>query len=1315
MSARSLSRNGGRAGETRREVEFAADAGLTVDEWLDGGRGGYSEAPRRRPQRDEAPVGRILDSLDKLGERIRSLSADRGDTSASSRTNATRRPELRPRAEPARYGAGRSQAALELDEAIEQIARKRDDLERNTPRRRSESEYAPRRFERDERSNPAPGSDIREHLRSLNAHADTTSNQLRALSDRLDMLRRNGGDAQCVADLREEVARLKQTLRSELNTRPLRDAERSYDDIVARLDHLQGAIENPHAVADLVHRLSDVRRLLTGLPTEAHMLAITDRLDSLAERVTRSEADGDALREMEHQMAALARAVAGLDQGAIIETVERRLADVNHQLVAVERKLGSFGGTERLHDDMGRQAAILSQVAQRSEQIPRVAHEMERQSASVDRIAKTVDALPHFAEAIERQAFAFDRMSRSVESLPNLASDLAAVRSNLDGGNGTVPFGLDVLVGRLDDLAKRIEQPGAAGPLADSVLGDRLTEILSRLDGLRGPQDAGAIADLESQFERLGRALEKRIERAADAAGLNGAVPAGMLEALGRIEAHIGLPPSEDRFEALSGRLDELTQLVKASRASIDVSAILEGIASLREEVAERAERASGGLDHELRGLADRIDRIALPSFDGAGLARLERQLADVVARMDARPDDTRVLADALARFEHTIERALSPELLAEYAARMAGSSRQEPNEGMAAALVQVQKDIAALQDDIRNNARRDREVMLALGDAVERLANRDEQATGAREPRGGGRDAQNWQAIEKTLADTISRRDGPAAEPPLDAREPARGRRANGDRRVEPTILAKKPAESAASSQNLNAPLEPGSGKPKARVADPRAAIVETHPAEEQTSREPTKADFIAAARRAAMSGQTDPRIPSRKARPALELESEATPSRFLSALRKHRLMLGVAAAVIIASITGVQLIKGVLATSGRETADVNDAAPSQPDVASADGGGTINLGAPAGKSRPVASAAMPDQVAMQSAPMGSLSTFSGGRDFSAAGSRDAATSDVGETLQASAPDADINARLSAGQNPVPKVLTGPAAPLPPDSMGPLALRKAAAAGDAVAQFDLAARLTEGRGTVQNLAEAVVWYERAAKSGLAPAQYRLASLFEKGQGVARNPEVAAKWYRSAAEVGNAKAMHNLAVMNAEGALGKPDYSAAATWFQKAADYGVRDSQYNLAILYARGLGVTRDLTSSYKWFALAAQAGDADAAKKRDDVAQVLDKDALARARLAVETWTRKEPARAANEVDLNNAVWRTAPPDETASAPTTDPILTAQKLLARRGYDIGSADGVMGKRTREAIIDFQRRAGLAETGEVDQRLIQALAERPL
>ena len=130
-----------------------------------------------------------------------------------------------------------------------------------------------------------------------------------------------------------------------------------------------------------------------------------------------------------------------------------------------------------------------------------------------------------------------------------------------------------------------------------------------------------------------------------------------------------------------------------------------------------------------------------------------------------------------------------------------------------------------------------------------------------------------------------------------------------------------------------------------------------------------------------------------------------------------------------------------------------------------------------------------------------------------------------------------------------------------------------------------------------------------AATQGAPVAQYRLAALYEKGVGVAQGRALARAWYLKAANAGNARAMHNLAVLDARGRrrrkarlCGSRDGSAAP------GELGVRDSQYNLGVLYGRGLGLPQDLGQSWIWFSLAAQQGDADAGKKRDEVAAKMD-----------------------------------------------------------------------------------------------------------
>ena len=49
-------------------------------------------------------------------------------------------------------------------------------------------------------------------------------------------------------------------------------------------------------------------------------------------------------------------------------------------------------------------------------------------------------------------------------------------------------------------------------------------------------------------------------------------------------------------------------------------------------------------------------------------------------------------------------------------------------------------------------------------------------------------------------------------------------------------------------------------------------------------------------------------------------------------------------------------------------------------------------------------------------------------------------------------------------------------------------------------------------------------------------------------------------------------------------------------------------------------------------------------------------------------------------------------------------------QRLLNERGYDAGPVDGLIGQKTRNAIVAFQRDAGLEPNGEINQALVEKL-----
>ena len=58
---------------------------------------------------------------------------------------------------------------------------------------------------------------------------------------------------------------------------------------------------------------------------------------------------------------------------------------------------------------------------------------------------------------------------------------------------------------------------------------------------------------------------------------------------------------------------------------------------------------------------------------------------------------------------------------------------------------------------------------------------------------------------------------------------------------------------------------------------------------------------------------------------------------------------------------------------------------------------------------------------------------------------------------------------------------------------------------------------------------------------------------------------------------------------------------------------------------------------------------------------------------------------------------------------------LATAQMLLGELGYDPGEADGLMGKKTRNAILRFQRKNNIRVDGRVSASLVTTLQKRQI
>jgi localization factor PodJL len=817
----------------------------------------------------------------------------------------------------------------------------------------------------------------------------------------------------------------------------------------------------------------------------------------------------------------------------------------------------------------------------------------------------------------------------------NVAPDAAREPQPIDNLTG-----LEAQLRKITDQIETLRKPGVEQAIG--ALREELAEIGRVLDDA---MPRWALEPIEQQMRDLSQriaevrqagidpralaGIEERLEAARET--LHGLTPAESL--VGYSEAIADLAQKIDLIVAEKdpATMHQLESAVHTLRGMVDHVASNEVVGRLSDEVqmlADKVERLNrlGTLADVLWSLEQRIDALgeALQERADQGnavspeLEALVASLADKIDRIQhARSEDVAVshLEDRIvqlmerldasdSRLGHleAIERGLADLLVHIEAMR---SWREQGAVGDPAAVESLRDDVARTQDSLDT-------MQSTLGLVVDRLTTIEGEIRAERYTPVAAEEA----ALELIRAVT------PAGATPALKPMPA----------VAPLVADREPP--------ADQPLEPGSGPPLR--AQPAVRIAASEPASDgaaPATPAAARSSFIAAARRAAQAAAQAPDI----SRGMPFVPGKTSASRPGKAMKRAKSAL-IAASIVALVVGSIQIGGSLLGLDSasklaRKTTQLigQNKTAANPQPASTN-------------DRPAAPPAAAPPITLAE------KTIEPSRD---AGLGLSSPPAVGNDLiklppaAVAPPDADITGSIPQAK---------PATEQLPVTIGGLWLRQAAIAGDAAAAYEVGTRYAEGRGVPVNLEEAARWFERAASKDLAPAQFRYASQLEKGLGVKKDLSAARKLYLAAAAKGNAKAMHNLAVLYAEGVDGKPDFKTALKWFQKAADYGVADSQYNLGILYARGIGVDANLSESYKWFALAATQGDAEAGKKRDEVAGRLDAPTLAAARRAVDTFKAVPQPAAAVTVPAPAGGW-----DKAAAAATAGPRVAATFTMAK------------------------------------------------
>lgn len=1128
-------------------------------------------------------------------------------------------------------------------------------------------------------------------------------------------------DDRSVNLMRLELEQVKGALDTLAREESVQRVDRRWDDFDRRWSAFEDRVdadqrkraEDP-GLAALTDRLEQIGNAVNNLPESLSMHSLEEKVRTLAGAVDRFASQqttrgSETLAMIDERLDEISRAIVASTVAAQANAldpetfgrIEKRIASLALQIEEVAQsrpgaevidrlnllssRVDELAGRadlpERAMERLGQQIALITDKIDRAPAMPDTDHIFHGLEQRFDALSTLLERRQ--GEAIEQGNMLFHDLERRLDEV----ADRLDQRMQQDAGAGI----MDAIDARFAALAKRIETrtPDPANEMAIRGLESRLEDISSRLES-SAAQVAGIDPDLIRSLE-------------AQVAGLS---------------AHLSKPstPLPD-FEDISPRLNEIEKSLAGTRDSIlgvareAAENAVKSLAESNSSTAASNATAVAGLAQDLKtleALTRRSDERNSRTFEAIHdtllkivdrLGSLETaEPSEAVSELIDPPTDRRG-----ARGKIAVQDAPSMDIdqplpltgdMADLDARAAAILRNEPvmhseqaERGEPSARTPAEAAAAA--------------AMAALGSDA--IAEKDEKA-GRRKSMFGGL-ARAFRGRKD--ADTKAL----AGSPP--------------DADV-PTVDIDEPLDPKAA----NRPLEPGSGAPDLNAIMKRVRDERGGQPVKRNETDTAKSDFIAAARRAAQAAAAEADALKRQS----TMTGPVKALRIGDLLKARRKPILMAAAAIMMALAGLQLGKAFFSDPAPVASNDKTPAILTPTVETA----SLNAGSvPKADAQAAQAESAPAHAVRQAEPLKDSPTASAGAQSSgsetasaAASTEPMASATVTPAVNAPAMDADANAQPTAGTPTAstPAVMsaetTGTVPPATgqtatsaakadiPSEIGPVALRDAAAGGDAKALFEIGSRYAESRGVKEDMAAAAGWYEKSAGLGFAPAEYRIGNFYEKGIGVARDIKKAKTYYQLAAEQGNASAMHNLAVLFAMAADGVTDNESAAHWFQQAADLGVKDSQFNLGILAAKGVGMKQNLEESYKWFALVAKTGDKDAAAKRDEIANALRPDQLERARAATELWKAKPLDAAANSADIPES-WRNSAPQTTAGVDMKKAVRNIQLILDKNGYDVGSSDGVMGDKTKNAIMAFQTDNKMKPTGEIDAALVQALLAR--
>ncbi len=169
--------------------------------------------------------------------------------------------------------------------------------------------------------------------------------------------------------------------------------------------------------------------------------------------------------------------------------------------------------------------------------------------------------------------------------------------------------------------------------------------------------------------------------------------------------------------------------------------------------------------------------------------------------------------------------------------------------------------------------------------------------------------------------------------------------------------------------------------------------------------------------------------------------------------------------------------------------------------------------------------------------------------------------------------------------------------------------LRDKADKNDTAAMIDLGSLYLLGNMTlniVPNATESRKWWLKAAEAGHAASQYQIARMMEKGYGGPKDAELSKQWYAKArqslgaltqdTEKASSEDLYWLALMELNGLGADAAPAQALSHMKQAAEKGHIHAAYRLARMYEQGTGCEASPEQAIEWYRKGAELGSIDA-----------------------------------------------------------------------------------------------------------------------